>query len=68
MRSWCLALTASLAALGGPAAARDLPQAPARTAGDDVLAVLLGGARSPFHELVTTGWAEVPRELPAPWV
>jgi anaerobic selenocysteine-containing dehydrogenase len=35
---------------------------------DDVLAVLLAGARSPFDELVTTGWAEVPRELPAPWV
>ena len=35
---------------------------------DDVLAVLLAGARSPFEELVATGWAEVPRELPAPWV
>ncbi len=35
---------------------------------DDVLAVLLAGARSGFDELVATGWAEVPRELPAPWV
>ena len=35
---------------------------------DDVLAVLLAGARSPFDELVAAGWAEVPRELPAPWV
>jgi anaerobic selenocysteine-containing dehydrogenase len=35
---------------------------------DDVLAALLAGARSPFDELVATGWAEVPRELPAPWV
>jgi anaerobic selenocysteine-containing dehydrogenase len=47
-----------LSALGDPDNSTD----------DDVLAVLLAGARSPFAELVKVGWAEVPRELPAPWV
>jgi len=41
---------------------------PDTSSDDDVLAVLLAGARSSFEELVKTGWAEVPRELPAPWV
>ncbi|MCZ8378660.1 molybdopterin-dependent oxidoreductase [Mycobacterium sp. CPCC 205372] len=35
---------------------------------DDVLAVLLAGGRTPFDEVVATGWAEAPRELPAEWV
>ena len=35
---------------------------------DDVLSVLLAGARAKYDEVVTKGWAEVPRELPAPWV
>src|SRR6201999_891536 len=34
---------------------------------DDVLSVLLAGARAKYDEVVTTGWAEVPQELPAPW-
>ncbi len=35
---------------------------------DDVLAVLLSGARTPFDEVAATGWAEAERELPAAWV
>jgi anaerobic selenocysteine-containing dehydrogenase len=35
---------------------------------DDVISVLLAGARAKYDEVVTNGWAEVPRELPAPWV
>lgn len=35
---------------------------------DDVLGVLLAGARCRFDDVVGTGWAEVPRELPAAWV
>ncbi|WP_272896359.1 molybdopterin dinucleotide binding domain-containing protein, partial [Mycobacterium montefiorense] len=35
---------------------------------DDVLAVLLAGARTKYDEVAATGWAEAPRELPAAWV
>ena len=35
---------------------------------DNVLAVLLAGARTKYDEVAATGWAEVPQELPAPWV
>jgi anaerobic selenocysteine-containing dehydrogenase len=35
---------------------------------DDVLAVLLAGARTKYDDVAATGWAEVPQELPAPWV
>ncbi|MGZ4526830.1 MAG: molybdopterin dinucleotide binding domain-containing protein [Mycobacterium sp.] len=35
---------------------------------DDVLAVLLAGARTKYDEVAAAGWAEVPRELPAAWV
>jgi anaerobic selenocysteine-containing dehydrogenase len=35
---------------------------------DDVLAVLLAGARVKYDEVAAAGWAEVPRELPAAWV
>jgi anaerobic selenocysteine-containing dehydrogenase len=35
---------------------------------DDVLAVLLAGARTTFAEVAATGWAEAPQPLPAPWV
>lgn len=35
---------------------------------DDVLAVLLSGARTKYDEVAAAGWAEVPRELPARWV
>lgn len=35
---------------------------------DDVLAVLLAGARTTFDEVAATGWAEAPQPLPAPWV
>lgn len=35
---------------------------------DDVLAVLLAGARTGFDEVAAVGWAEAPRELPAAWV
>ena len=41
---------------------------PATSSDDDVLAVLLAGARSKYDEVAATGWAEVPRELPAAWV
>jgi anaerobic selenocysteine-containing dehydrogenase len=41
---------------------------PATSSGEDVLAVLLAGARTKCDEVVAKGWAEVPRELPAPWV
>jgi anaerobic selenocysteine-containing dehydrogenase len=41
---------------------------PATSTDEDVLAVLLAGARTKYDEVVTTGWAEVPQELPAPWV
>jgi len=47
-----------LGALGDPDSSTD----------DDVLAVLLAGARCRFDEVVAKGWAEVPRELPAAWV
>ncbi|MDH6246987.1 molybdopterin-dependent oxidoreductase [Mycobacterium sp. OTB74] len=35
---------------------------------DDVLAVLLAGARCAFADVVTNGWAESPQDLPAKWV
>ena len=35
---------------------------------DDVLAVLLAGARTQFDEVAATGWAEASQPLPAPWV
>lgn len=35
---------------------------------DDVLSVLLAGARTGFDEVAAVGWAEAPRELPAAWV
>lgn len=35
---------------------------------DDVLSVLLAGARTGFEEVAAVGWAEAPRELPAAWV
>lgn len=35
---------------------------------DDVLKVLLAGARTGFDEVAAVGWAEAPRELPARWV
>jgi anaerobic selenocysteine-containing dehydrogenase len=41
---------------------------PATSTDEDVLAVLLAGARTKYDEVVTTGWAEVTQELPAPWV
>jgi anaerobic selenocysteine-containing dehydrogenase len=41
---------------------------PATSTDDDVLAVLLAGARSTFDEVAATGWAEAPQPLPAPWV
>jgi anaerobic selenocysteine-containing dehydrogenase len=41
---------------------------PASSSDEDVLAVLLAGARTKCDEVVAKGWAEVPRELPAPWV
>jgi anaerobic selenocysteine-containing dehydrogenase len=41
---------------------------PATSSDEDVLAVLLAGARTTCDEVVAKGWAEVPRELPAPWV
>lgn len=41
---------------------------PASSADDDVLAVLLAGARVKYDEVAATGWAEAERELPAAWV
>jgi anaerobic selenocysteine-containing dehydrogenase len=41
---------------------------PDSSSDDDVLAVLLAGARTKYEEVAATGWAEVPRELPAAWV
>jgi anaerobic selenocysteine-containing dehydrogenase len=41
---------------------------PDNSTDDDVLAVLLAGARCKFDEVAAAGWAEVPRELPAAWV
>ncbi|HUL99831.1 MAG TPA: molybdopterin-dependent oxidoreductase, partial [Mycobacterium sp.] len=35
---------------------------------DTMLASLSGGGRCSFEELAATGYAEAPRELPAPWV
>jgi anaerobic selenocysteine-containing dehydrogenase len=35
---------------------------------DAMLASLSGGGRCSFEELAATGYAEAPRELPAPWV
>ena len=39
---------------------------PASSTDDDVLAVLLAGARAKYDEVAATGWAEAARELPAP--
>ncbi len=47
-----------LGALGDPDSSTD----------DDVLAVLLAGARAKYDEVAATGWADAGRELPAPWV
>jgi anaerobic selenocysteine-containing dehydrogenase len=47
-----------LGSLGNPDSSTD----------DDVLAVLLAGARSKYDEVAATGFAEAPRELPAAWV
>jgi anaerobic selenocysteine-containing dehydrogenase len=47
-----------LTSLGNPDSSTD----------DDVLAVLLSGARTPFDDVAATGWAEAERELPAAWV
>jgi len=41
---------------------------PDKSTDDDVLAVLLAGARSKYDEVAATGWAEAVRELPAQWV
>ncbi len=41
---------------------------PDSSSDDDVIAVLLAGARTKYDEVAATGWAEVPRELPAAWV
>ncbi|WP_445166474.1 molybdopterin-containing oxidoreductase family protein [Mycolicibacterium sp. Dal123E01] len=41
---------------------------PATSSDDDVLSVLLAGARCTFDEVVAKGWAEAPQALPAPWV
>ncbi|NTY60028.1 molybdopterin-containing oxidoreductase family protein [Mycolicibacterium sphagni] len=41
---------------------------PGTSTDDDVLAVLLAGARTTFDEVAATGWAEAPQPLPAPWV
>ncbi|MCT7661397.1 molybdopterin-containing oxidoreductase family protein [Mycobacterium deserti] len=41
---------------------------PDTSSDDDVLAVLLAGARSHYDEVAATGWADAGRELPAPWV
>ncbi|MBI3228550.1 MAG: molybdopterin-dependent oxidoreductase [Mycolicibacterium cosmeticum] len=41
---------------------------PATSSDDDVLAVLLSGARCSFDDVRAAGWAEVPKELPAAWV
>jgi anaerobic selenocysteine-containing dehydrogenase len=47
-----------LGSLGDPASSTD----------DDVLAVLLAGARCSYSDVVAKGWAEAPQALPAPWV
>jgi anaerobic selenocysteine-containing dehydrogenase len=47
-----------LGSLGNPASSTD----------DDVLAVLLAGARVKYDDVVAAGWAECPQALPAPWV
>jgi anaerobic selenocysteine-containing dehydrogenase len=41
---------------------------PASSTDDDVLSVLLAGARAKYDEVAATGWAEAGRELPAAWV
>jgi anaerobic selenocysteine-containing dehydrogenase len=41
---------------------------PTSSTDEDVLAVLLAGARTKYDEVVATGWAEAARELPAAWV
>ena len=41
---------------------------PASSSDDDVLAVLLAGARTKYDEVAATGWADAPQQLPAPWV
>jgi anaerobic selenocysteine-containing dehydrogenase len=41
---------------------------PDTSSDDDVLRVLLAGARTNFDEVVANGWAEAPQDLPAPWV
>ncbi|MEX5713315.1 molybdopterin-dependent oxidoreductase [Parafrankia sp. FMc6] len=35
---------------------------------DTLLAEITAHARRPFGEVVSEGWVEVPREIPAPWV
>lgn len=35
---------------------------------DDVLKVLLAGARAKYDEVASTGWADAGHDLPAPWV
>jgi anaerobic selenocysteine-containing dehydrogenase len=41
---------------------------PATSSDDDVLSMLLAGARCTFADVVATGWAESPQDLPAQWV
>ncbi len=41
---------------------------PDRSTDDDVLSVLLAGARCSFEDVVAKGWAEAPQDLPAQWV
>jgi anaerobic selenocysteine-containing dehydrogenase len=41
---------------------------PDRSTDDDVLTVLLAGARAKYDEVAATGYADADRELPAPWV
>ncbi|ULE34655.1 molybdopterin-containing oxidoreductase family protein [Mycobacterium sp. IDR2000157661] len=41
---------------------------PDRSTDDDVLTVLLAGARAKYDEVAATGWADAGRELPAAWV
>lgn len=41
---------------------------PASSSDDDVLAVLLAGARTKYDDVAATGWADSPQPLPAPWV
>jgi anaerobic selenocysteine-containing dehydrogenase len=41
---------------------------PERSTDDDVLTVLLAGARAKYDEVAPVGYADAARELPAPWV